>query len=168
MKYAALVAALFFASCDTDPVVQRPHAELPAPPHNETGPELTEKGRVIEIAFRLGSSTTTTSQTPGYQKTIAKSAWDDPLGMHSRTVDVPSTRSSNTVTVQDQFAVVLECQHGKFVIESLGQDSVAGALWKKLKQDDRVIIRYSEVYHVTPATNERTLVKYAFVDANKE
>ncbi len=104
--------------------------------------------------------------TPGYNKTIAKSALDDPFGLHSKTVEVPATQSRNTVTVEDQFAVVFECQHGKFVIESLGQESKAGFLWKKLKQGDSVEIRYNEVFRVVPATGDRKMVRYEFVDAN--
>lgn len=172
MRYLCLAAALLIVSCDEPP---RPRmsgpqgraADLPRPPYEDVGPELVEKGKVLEIAFRLGSSTTTTSVTPGYNKTIAKSAWDDPLGMHSKTVEVPPTNSTSTVTVQDQFAIVFECDHKvKFIIESLGRESRAGLLWKKLKQGDPVNIRYKEVFYVIPATEERKLRRYEFIDAD--
>lgn len=165
MKYLAIGFALL-AACDAGENHPRLTAQLPPPPHQESGPEVTEKGKVLETAFRLGSSTTTTTQAPGYNKTISKSWVDDPLGMHNKTVEVPTTRSSTTVTVEDQFAVVFECQHGKFLIESLGKESVAHKLWMKLKQGDPVTIRYKEVYRVVPANNTRELVKYEFVDAD--
>jgi len=165
MKYLFMLGALVLFSCDQE---ERPHltASLPLAPYMEAGPELTEKGKVVEVAFRLGSSTVTTNQSPGYEKTIAKSFLDDPLGLHSKTVRVPSTNATNTVKVEDQFAVVFECQHGKFIIEDLGKESRAGQLWKKLKQGDPVTIKYTEVYRIVPATNEKTLVKYDFIDAN--
>jgi hypothetical protein len=73
---------------------------------------------------------------------------------------------SNSVKVEDQFAIVFECQHGKFLIEDLGKESRAAQLWKKLKEGDQVTIKYKEVYRVVPATDEKTLVKYEFVDAD--
>lgn len=169
MKYLCLAAALVLASCDESPRSARisgPQGRPADLPHEEIGPELVEKGKVLEVAFRLGSSTTTTTSTPGYKGTIAKSTWDDPLGMHNKTIEVPSSNSSTTVTVQDQFAVVFECQHGKFIIESLGKESTAGLLWKKLKQGDPVNIRYKEVYYVTPADESRKLRRFEFVDAD--
>ena len=167
MKFLSVLMALAFVSCDEPPPPHsRPVVELPAPPHEEAGPELTEKGKVLEIAFRLGSTTTTTAQSQGYNKTIAKSWIDDPIGLHNKTVRVPGTSSSNTVTVEDQFAVIFECQHGKFIVESLGKESKAGLLWKKLKQGDSVDIRYKEVFYVVPATGEKEMRRYEFVDAN--
>lgn len=172
MRYAIILAAVVLVACDeprqsfrSSGPQGRP-ADLPPPPHEEVGPELVEKGKVLEIAFRLGSSTTTTTVTPGYNKTIAQSQWDDPWGMHSKRVDVPATNSTSTVTVQDHFAVVFECQHGKFIIESLGKESTAGLLWKKLKQNDPVDIRYKEVYYVVPADESRKLRRFEFIDAN--
>jgi hypothetical protein len=166
-----LVLALLAVSCDEPrPTRYRAsgaqNAELPPPPHEEVGPEVTEAGKVLEIAFRLGSSTTTNAQTPGYNKTIAKSAWDDPLGMHSKTVEVPSVNTAVTTRVEDQFAVVFECQHGKFLIEDLGRESRAGNLWKKLKQGDNVKILYKEVYYVVPAEGTKKLRRFEFVDAD--
>lgn len=171
MKIIALFAALLLVSCDEPrPTRYRAsgpqNAELPPPPHEEVGPEVTEAGKVLEIAFRLGSTVTTNSEMPGYNKTIAQSGWDDPLGMHNKTVSVPVVRGSNTVKVEDQFAIVFECQHGKFLIEDLGRESRAGNLWKKLKQGNEVKIRYKEVYYVVPADKTRTLRRYEFVDAD--
>ena len=166
-----LVLALLAVSCDEPrPTRYRmsgpQNAELPPPPHEETGPEVTESGKVLEIAFRLGSTVTTSSEMPGHVKTIAQSGWDDPLGMHTKTISVPAIRGSNTVKVEDQFAVVFECQHGKFLIEDLGRDSRAGNLWKKLKQGDSVKIRYKEVYYVVPAEGTKKLHRFEFVDAD--
>ena len=165
MRTMLATAVLLLVSCDAE---ERPHltAQLPPPPHFEEGPELTEKGKVLEIAFRMGSTTTTTNQSAGYEKTIAKSFIDDPLGLHSKTVHVPAVNASNSVKVEDQFAIVFECQHGKFLIEDLGKESRAAQLWKKLKEGDQVTIKYKEVYRVVPATDEKTLVKYEFVDAD--
>lgn len=165
MKYLA-IGIVFLAACGDGEDHPRLTAQLPPPPHEESGPELTETGKVVETAFRLGSSTTTTSEAPGYNKTISKSWVDDPLGMHNKTVEIPATHSSTTVLVEDQFAVVFECQHGRFLIESLGKESVAHKLWMKLKQGDSVTIRYKEVYRVVPANNIRELVKYEFVAAD--
>ena len=172
-NYAVILAVLVLTACDeprqsfrTSGPQGRP-ADLPVPPHEEIGPEVVEKGKVLDVAFRLGSATTTTTTTPGYNKTISQSQWDDPLGMHSKKIDVPPTHSTSTVTIQDQFAVVFECQHGKFIIESLGKESTAGLLWKKLKQGDSVDIRYKEVYYVVPAEESRKLRRFEFIDADR-
>lgn len=172
MKIAiALFTTLLLVSCD-EPRPTRYKAsgpqrvDLPPPPHEEVGPEVTETGKVLEIAFRLGSTTTTSSETPGRNKTISKSFLDDPLGLHGMTVNEPATRTSNTVTVTDQFAVVFECQHGKFLIEDLGRESRAGKLWKKLKQGDKVKILYKEVYYVVPAEGTKELRRFEFIDAD--
>lgn len=167
----ALVVALLAISCDEPrPTRYRmsgpQNAELPPPPHEEAGPEVTEDGKVLEIAFRLGSTTTTNHETPGYTGKITKSDWDDPFGMHTKTVSMPAVRGTNTVKVEDQFAVVFECQHGKFLIEDLGRDSRAGNLWKKLKQADNVKIRYKEVYYVVPAEETKKLHRFEFIDAD--
>lgn len=172
MKYLVLMAALFIVSCDESPRSRlsgpqgRP-ADLPQSPYQETGPELVEDGKVLDVVFRLGSTTTSTSGTPGYSKTIDQSAWQDPWGIKSKTVRVPAVTSTNTVTVEDQYAVVFECQHGKFIIESLGKDSKACLLWKKLKPGDLTKIRYKEVFQVIPAEGTRQVVEYEFIDANK-
>lgn len=166
MRNLSLFAALLLVSCDSESRPARPTVALPAHPYEEAGPELQEQGRVLQTTFLMGSSTSTTTQTPRYNKTIAKSGWDDPLGMHNKTIEVPSTNSTTSVITQDQFAVVFECQHGKFVIESLGKESVAHKLWMKLKEGSAVTIRYKEVFRVVPATNERKLSKYDFIDAD--
>ena len=176
MKYLCLAAVLLIVSCDEPrhPRLSGPQgrpADLPPPPYEETGPELVEKGKVLEVAFRLGSATTTTTTSPGYNKTIAQSAWDDPWGMHSKRVEVPATNSASTVVVEDQFAVVFECDHKvKFIIESLGKESKAGLLWKKLKQGDTVDIRYKEVIKVIPTPEKisetRKVIRYEFIDAD--
>lgn len=167
----AWILILLLVSCD-DKRPQRAYSYTPPPPgpHEETSPELEENGKVLEIAFRMGSSVTTSSETPRYTKTIAKSVWDDPWGLHNRTINVPSTQSSSTVTVQDQFAVVFECQQHqkKFIIESLGKESIAGKLWQKLKQGDPVKIRYREIYRVYPDDQQKDLIKYDFIDANPQ
>jgi len=169
MKVWMLFGALLLVSCDESPSYRASgpqRAELPPPPHEEAGPEVTETGKVQEIAFRLGSTTTTSSEMPGYHKTISKSFIDDPLGLHEKKVTVPTVRGSNTVKVEDQFAIVFECQHGKFLIEDLGRDSRAGNLWKKLKQDDKVKIRYKEIYYVVPADGTKKLRRFEFIDAD--
>jgi len=158
------ILALILSSCDAGKTPYKPMPMVPSP-HDETGPDLEEKGKVLETVFRMGSSTTTTSHAPGYKGTISKSMWDDPWGVHDKRIEVPSTQTSNTVTVQDQFAVVFQCQHGKFLIESLGKQSTAHKLWEKLKEGDAVSIRYREIYRVFP-DGERRLLKYDFIDAD--
>lgn len=171
MKIAiVLFTAALLVSCDEQPRHYKAsgpqNAELPPPPHEEVGPEVTESGKVIEVVFRLGSTTTTNNETPGYQGTISKSTWDDPLGFHNKTISVPAARATSTVKVEDQFAVAFECQHGKFLIEDLGKDSRAGNLWKKLKQGDKVKIVYKEVYYVVPADGTKKLRRFEFIDAD--
>lgn len=173
MKYLALLAVLFLISCDEPrhPRISGPQgrpADLPPAPYRETGPELLEDGKVLDVVFRLGSTATTTSDTPGYNKSIDQSAWQDPWGIKSKTVRVPPVTSTNTVTIQDQFAVVFECPHGKFIIESLGKESKAALLWKKLKPGDHVQIRYKEVILVVPAEESRRVIEYEFIDANRD
>ena len=170
-NFVIVFGALFLVSCDESPRHRasgpQRDAKLPPPPHEEVGPEVVEAGKVLEVAFRLGSTTTSNSDTPGYNKTISKSWIDDPLGMHNKKVEVPGTKTTNTVKVEDQFAIVFECQHGKFLIEDLGRDSRAGKLWKKLKQGDKVKIRYKEVFYVVPADGtKKSLERFEFVDAD--
>lgn len=163
MKNLWLLLVLILVACDETPRAPRLTAQLPPPPHEETGPEVVEKGKVVEVFYQPG--TTTTTSTPGHTAVINKSDWDDPLGMHRKTMVVPST--STTVTVADQFAVAFECQHGKFLIEDRGKESRAGQLWKKLKKDDQVNIRYKEVFYVVPAEESRKkLDRYEFIDAD--
>ena len=163
MKHLCLLLSFALVSCDDSSSRPRLTAQLPPPPHEELGPELTEKGKVLEVGFVLGSTTTTT--TPGHTSVIKKSDWEDPFGMHNKTMVVPST--STTVKVPDRFAVAFECQHGKFLIQDDGADSRAGQLWKKLKKGDEVNIRYKEVFYVVPAEESRKkLDRYEFVDAD--
>lgn len=167
-----LVGVLLLVSCDDSTKPYRASgpqrdANLPGPPREEVGSEVVEAGKVLEVSFRMGSTTTSSSDTPGYNKTISKSFIDDPLGLHNKKVEVPGSRTTNTVKVEDQFAIVFECQHGKFLIEDLGKDSRAAKLWKKLKQGDNVKIRYKEIFMVVPAEGtKRSLGRFEFVDAD--
>ena len=80
--------------------------------------------------------------------------------------------SSTSVHVPAKYAVVFECQHGKFIIE--GEDEKYKNLWKKLKDNQTVDVEYKEIYDIKceyKGDNDRTvlerkLVKYDFLDAN--
>lgn len=68
------------------------------------------------------------------------------------------------VTIEPKYAVIFQCQHGKFIIES----RKAKELWQRLKKDQRVVVTFREVYMATYKKNnllERRLIKYDFVDA---
>jgi hypothetical protein len=70
--------------------------------------------------------------------------------------------TSNSVDIPAKYAVVFECQHGKFIIEGTGEKHKA--LWQRLKAGQRVTVTYREQWRVDDKT--RTLVKYDFLDAN--
>jgi hypothetical protein len=76
---------------------------------------------------------------------------------------VASGVSIVSVDMPSKFAVVFKCQHGKFVVQSEGDESRAHQLWKKLTQGMRVTIAYQEEYREN--SQGRQFVKYHFVDA---
>lgn len=65
------------------------------------------------------------------------------------------------ITIPERYAIVLECERGKFVIDG----KTGKRLYQTLKRGDNVTIRYREVYRVTKT--ETNLVGLYFVDATK-
>ena len=114
----------------------------------ESSPELTERARVVDVIFQPsnhGSGVGPTFDLTG----------NGGLGIAITSVDIP-----------EKYAVVFECQHGKFIIQ--GDQQKAKELWQRLKRDQQVTVRYKEVYETTYEDGralERHLTKYDFVDA---
>lgn len=110
----------------------------------EVGPDMTEKAKVCQLIY-------TPSQ---HGSTIAPGV--DTKGKVNITfvsVDIP-----------EKYAVVFECQHGKFIIEDEGKESRAHRLWSRLKDGQEVTVRYAEVYSVD-GNGGRHLKKYNFIGA---
>lgn len=108
-------------------------------PEFEESSELTEPAKVLQLCYSPGSHGTGVGLTTGGDIAV-----------------VP-------VTVEPSWAVVFECQHGRFVIEDVGRDSRAHRLWGRLKEGQSVSVRYREVYSVSKGV--KTFSKYRFVDA---
>ncbi len=74
--------------------------------------------------------------------------------------------SSVSVNVPEQYAVVFECQHGRFVIEG-GKGSTAYQLWTRLKKLQPVTVHYREEYKITKYEEQehKTIIGYDFLDA---
>ncbi|MAF13341.1 MAG: hypothetical protein CMI53_00405 [Parcubacteria group bacterium] len=69
-------------------------------------------------------------------------------------------------SVSESWAVVFECEHGKFVIQ--GAKEKHEALWNKLSEGQEVTVQYREEYRVVYEGEEvmsRELVDYDFLDA---
>jgi chromosome segregation ATPase len=116
----------------------------------EYSPTLTEPAEVVDLVY-----------TPERHGTAEGTGVDLKLNvsMVSSTVDIPR-----------KYAVVFQCQHGKFIIED--NQEKAKALWGRLKEGQSVTVSYREVYDVTyTSTNgakketARKLVDYDFLDA---
>ena len=76
-----------------------------------------------------------------------------------------------SVTTYDKYAIVFECQHGKFVIEDSGKGSRAHGLWMKLNRNDTCIVDYKMVNLITKYKDKpptRQFVKFHFIDANRK
>jgi hypothetical protein len=73
----------------------------------------------------------------------------------------------SSTTIQEKYAVVFSCQHGKFVVE--GSDTKHRDLWAKLKRGQAVDIVYREMYRVDYGDRgevvNTTLKAYDFIDA---
>jgi hypothetical protein len=71
-----------------------------------------------------------------------------------------------SISVPETYAVVFQCQHGKFIVE--GEDQRHKELWQKLSEGQKVDVTYQEEYRVVyDGTNvvSRDLFKYHFMDA---
>ena len=65
--------------------------------------------------------------------------------------------ASVDVDTEETFAVVFKCQHGKFIVKRRD-------IWKKVKDGDKVIVKYKEVYNIVEGKTP-VLVDYDFIDA---
>lgn len=71
-----------------------------------------------------------------------------------------------SVDISEKYAVVFQCQHGKFIIES--DQKKTKDLWNRLKEGQKVTVYYREVYkniYEDSKMIESHLVKYQFLDA---
>jgi hypothetical protein len=76
-----------------------------------------------------------------------------------------------SVTMPEKYAVVFECEHGKFIIQKDQQQ--AKKLWRTLKKGQAVTVYYKEVYRITEYGKpngpkqfvSKELAKYDFLNA---
>lgn len=90
---------------------------------------------------------------------------------HGSSIDPGMSMSGNitltftSVTLPEKHAVVFQCQHGRFVVES----EKAKELYQRLSRDQAVTISYREVFNLTrDGTNiiaPKSFVKFDFIDA---
>lgn len=100
----------------------------------EYSAELTEKAEIVEVVYtpaQHGSAIGPTFSTSGN------------VGVAITSVDIPEV-----------YAVVFQCEHGKFIIKRKD-------VWERAKTGAKVTVRYREEYWVTE--KERRLVKYDFL-----
>lgn len=74
--------------------------------------------------------------------------------------------SFTSVDVEERYAVVFQCQHGKFIIQN--DQKQAKELWNQLKQGQEVTVSYKEEFETTYDDGKpiaRKLLKYDFLDA---
>jgi hypothetical protein len=103
---------------------------------------MSENGRVVQTIFTPGSHSTSTGFITNGDLVILNN------------------------TVPEQYNVVFECQHGKFVLQGyLGSN--AHRMWGNLKEGEEVTITYREMFYDSKraGVNTRTVVYYDFIDA---
>lgn len=93
-------------------------------------------------------------------------------GMHYSDLDIGfSTSGDFTFTprstrIRPKYAVVFECQHGKFIVQ--GEEGSNGhKQWKKLKQGQKVTVLYKEIYSDTYEGDkfiQRVIINMDFLD----
>lgn len=74
--------------------------------------------------------------------------------------------SFTSVDVEERYAIVFQCQHGKFIIQN--DQKQAKELWNRLKQGQEVTVSYKEEFETTYDDGKptaRKLLKYDFLDA---
>lgn len=74
--------------------------------------------------------------------------------------------SFTSVDVEERYAVVFECKHGKFIVQN--NQTQAKKLWNRLKEGQIVTVSYKEEFETTYDDEkpiERRLIKYDFLDA---
>lgn len=75
------------------------------------------------------------------------------------------------VDVPEAFAIVFRCEHGKFIVQSNKhwEPQKVKQLWEELKDGQKVVVTYREIYENTYDANnkllESHLIKYDFIDA---
>ena len=124
-------------------------------------PELTEGATVVDLVYN--PSNHGSDVNPSLHMTEDGGVG---LGFTFTEVDIP-----------EKYAVVFQCQHGKFIIQD-DQPKVK-ELWSRLKLGQRVTVRYKEVYQddyavkttwwgkeLTRVLVARKLLKYHFIDAS--
>lgn len=70
--------------------------------------------------------------------------------------------TSNSVSIPAKYAIVFECQHGKFIVEGTGDKHKE--LWRRLKVGQQVTVSYREVFRVHK-DGRREFVKFDFEGA---
>jgi hypothetical protein len=102
-------------------------------PKTEYGPQLTEPATVVDLPFvPSGHGTGVGLSTKG--------------SMVVSSVDIP-----------ERYAIVFQCQHGRFVIEDHPD------IWKRLRVGQAVTVHYREVIEVE--NGKRAIVDLDFIDA---
>lgn len=108
---------------------------------------MTEPATVVDLVY------TPSSHGDGISPSITM---DGKLGIQFTSIDVKS-----------KYAVIFECQHGKFIVEN-NQDK-AKELWGRLHKGQSVTVTYREEYEEQYGEDNhikgRTLQKYDFLDA---
>lgn len=83
-----------------------------------------------------------------------------------KTVWVPISKDV-LVEVPARYGIVFECQHGKFVVEGTAEKHKN--LWGRMKEDEKVIVEYREIYRNTYNSDgqkiKSELIKLDFIDA---
>jgi len=101
--------------------------------HEELGPTLTEPGVVVDLPY-------------------VPSGHGSGMG-----VSMKGSAVISSVEIPARYAIVFECQHGRFVIE--GRPDI----WERLHVGQAVTIRYAEVFEVDGES--RRVVDLHFIDA---
>ncbi len=110
-------------------------------------PEMTEEATVADLVYTPSNHGSDISPTMNM---------NGDLGVAFTSIDI-----------LERYAVVFQCQHEKFIVQS--DQTKAKELWTRLKKDQKVTVRYRERYEETfddEKLVERRLKKYDFIDAN--
>ena len=117
----------------------------------EHSEEMTEPATVTEVAY-----------VPSQHGTgVGPSFGSDSSGNSTMGIAITS------VSISEKYAVVFECQHGKFIVES-EKDGDGYKLWQRLKEGQQVTVSYREMYWTKKRNGEiveKHLVGYDFLNA---
>lgn len=103
------------------------------------GGELTERGRVVQTCY----------VPPGH---------GSGTGVGLSTGNGSTVVTSNTVDIPARYAVVFECQHGRFAVN--GHEA-----WMRAREGEDVLIHYREVYVTGSGEGLRRVVDLDFLYA---